>query len=154
MIKATQSILPSDARDAATTSAARRASGSTSFATAMRTAAAKTETETKTESKSKTETKAESKTATTSGPRNEKLQKVDGHKYSEIVGGPRNGMYLNQSGNERDGQAFLKVEREGRSFHIYGTGRDRVVFEIEHDKADTPAATTPVASTGGVAPPA
>ena len=152
MIKPTQSILPSDAREAATTSAARRTSGSASFATAMRTAAAKTETETKTESKSKTETKTESKAATT-GPRNEKLQKVDGHKYSEIVGGPRNGMYLNQSGNERDGQAFLKVEREGRSFHIYGTGRDRVVFEIEHDKADTPAATTPVASTGGVAPP-
>jgi hypothetical protein len=36
-------------------------------------------------------------------------------------------MYLNTSGNSRDGQAFVLVKRDGKEFHIYGSGKDRVV---------------------------
>ena len=38
-------------------------------------------------------------------------------------------MYLNTSGNVRDGQAFVLVKRDGREYHIYGTGKDRTIVE-------------------------
>ena len=86
-------------------------------------------------------------------PKSERTDPVEGHAYAEITAGPRNGMFLNTSGNERDGKAFLIVERGGRTFHVYGTGADRAVFEVKHEdktpaKATTPAApTTPAATT-------
>lgn len=81
----------------------------------------------------------------------EKTDPVEGHLYAEVTAGPRNGMFINTSGNERDGKAFLVVEREGRTFHVYGTGANRAVFEI---KDPVPAATAPGSKTGtpGVAP--
>lgn len=101
---------------------------------------------------------AKSKTA----PKDERLEAVEGHKYSAIVGGPRNGMFLNQSGNSRDGEAFFVVTRAGREFHIYGEGRDRMVYEVGRDDGDAktttpatpPAATTPASpASGGLAAP-
>ena len=83
----------------------------------------------------KTDTKAED------APKGEKTEAVAGHHYAEIVDGPRNGMFINTSGNERDGDTFLIVKRAGRTFHVYGTGADRVVVEparADHD--DKPAA--------------
>ena len=78
----------------------------------------------------------------------EKTDPVEGHGYAEVIAGPRNGMFVNTSGNERHGQAFLVVEREGRRFHIYGTGDDRKVFEVKpQPKQTAPAATTPAATT-------
>ena len=53
------------------------------------------------------------------------------------MSGPRNGMFINNSGNERDGRAFVIVKREGREFHIYGTGKDRNVYEVGRERADT-----------------
>ena len=58
------------------------------------------------------------KTATTDFK--EHLDKVSGHKYAKIADGPRKGMYVNQSGNYRDGQAFKLVERGGFEYHVYG----------------------------------
>ena len=52
------------------------------------------------------------------------LQKVDGHRYSRIASGDHKGHYVNQSGNERDGEVFRLVKRDGFEFHVYG---DRVV---------------------------
>src|SRR5919202_7054126 len=60
-------------------------------------------------------------------PKGETSKPVKGHAYADILSGPRNGMYLNTSGNQRDGQAFVLVKRDGKEFHVYGTGKDRVV---------------------------
>jgi hypothetical protein len=50
----------------------------------------------------------------------ETLDKVSGHKYAKIANGVRKGEYVNQSGNDRDGQAFKLVERAGHEYHVYG----------------------------------
>src|SRR5947208_2461824 len=60
-------------------------------------------------------------------PKGEKSAPVKGHAYADITAGPRNGMFINTSGNKRDGQAFVLVKRDGKEFHIYGSGKDRVV---------------------------
>ena len=60
----------------------------------------------------------------------ETLAKVAGHKYAEIKNGDRKGMFVNQSGNARNGEAFKLVQRGGHEFHVYGEGKDRKVFEV------------------------
>jgi hypothetical protein len=44
------------------------------------------------------------------------------------------------------------VKRGGREFHIYGTGRDRAVFEVGRDESrdatPAPAAGAPAGTTG------
>ena len=77
-------------------------------------------------------------------PKSEKSAPVEGHAYADITSGPRNGMYLNTSGNKRNGQAFVLVKRDGKEFHIYGSGKDRVVVCLKR-KADTTP--TPVTNT-------
>ena len=76
------------------------------------------------------DTKTTKSPASTAKPKGEKTEKVEGRSYSEIVAGPRNGMFLNTSDNERSGRAFVMVKREGREFHVYGQGNDRAVFEV------------------------
>jgi hypothetical protein len=73
-------------------------------------------------------------------PKGERTQPVPGHSYVEIVSGPRNGMFINNTGNRRDGEAFLIVKRHGREFHIYGTGEDRAVYEVGRKRESAPAA--------------
>jgi hypothetical protein len=80
-----------------------------------------------------TSSASDSKTA----PKGERTEKVEGHSYREIVSGPRNGMFINNSGNERDGRAFVIVNREGREFHIYGSGKERAVYEVGRERADS-----------------
>lgn len=58
----------------------------------------------------------------------EKLQPVPRHGRAKIVAGEREGQYLNTSGNKRDGQAFKMEYHNGRRWHVYGTGADRVVI--------------------------
>jgi hypothetical protein len=82
-----------------------------------------------------TKDKAPADAKSTSAPKGERTQKVDGHHYMEIVSGPRNGMFINNSGNGRDGDAFVIVKREGREFHIYGSGDDRSVYEVGRERA-------------------
>ena len=60
-------------------------------------------------------------------PKGEKTTPVKDHAYADVTAGPRNGMYINTSGNKRDGQAFVLVKRDGKEFHIYGSGKDRLV---------------------------
>ena len=83
-------------------------------------------------------------------PKTERTKDLPGRGYDEIIRGPRNGMMLNDSGNVRDGQAFVLVERDGRSFHIYGSGKDRKIFEVgrEDDSSKKASKTTPTARTG------
>jgi hypothetical protein len=97
-------------------------------------------------------------------PRNERTKDVDGHAYSDILSGPRNGMYVNTSGNKRHGEAFSLVIRDGKRYHIYGEGKDRLVVclkpkkDVDTDdvqagkqKAAEPAAGTAPSGTSGSA---
>ena len=73
-------------------------------------------------------------------PKGERSAPVAGHSYADITKGPRNGMFLNTSGNKRDGQAFTLVKRDGKEFHIYGSGKDRLVVCLKRkDAADDTA---------------
>ena len=45
-------------------------------------------------------------------PKGEKTEHVSGHSYDEVIAGPRDGMFINRSGNRRDGQAFAMVKRD------------------------------------------
>jgi hypothetical protein len=66
-------------------------------------------------------------------PVGEKTEKVAGHHYEKIVAGPDKGHYLNRTGNPRDGEDFQIVQRGGRTFHVYDTGKDHKVYELPHD---------------------
>jgi hypothetical protein len=93
-----------------------------------------------------TSTSADGK-KTASVPKGERTQKVEGHNYVEIVNGPRNGMFINNTGTARDGKAFLIVKRHGREFHVYGSGDDRKVFEVGRKRENSDAKDTSGAST-------
>ena len=71
-----------------------------------------------------------SSSARTKAPKNETVKQVEGRAYADILTGSRNGLYLNTSGNVRDGDVFTLVKREGREFHVYGTGKDRQVIGL------------------------
>ena len=77
-------------------------------------------------------------------PKGEKTAPVEGHAYADITAGPRNGMFINTSGNKRDGQAFVLVKRDGKEFHIYGSGKDRLVvcLKRKEDADETASAKT------------
>jgi len=81
----------------------------------------------------------------------ETTQAVAGHSYSEILTGPRAGMYVNTTHNKRAGQAFVMVERNGVEYHIYGTGKNRTVVEMKRHTQAT-ASTTPTTTSGTVTP--
>jgi hypothetical protein len=117
------------------TARAARATG-TSFA-AVQAAAVKDS-----EAKDKTKSTDDAKSTSTAAPKGERTQKVSGHNYVEIVSGPRNGMFINNTGSKRDGEAFLIVKRHGREFHVYGTGKERTVYEVGRERSTTPATGT------------
>jgi hypothetical protein len=82
-------------------------------------------------------------------PDNEQTTKVSGHPYSRIENGADKGLYLNQlAGSPREGAVFKLVRRDDRVFHVYGTGKERVIVEVKHTTA--PAYPTP--PTGGTSP--
>src|SRR3954463_11779671 len=83
-----------------------------------------------------------SSTATdTKAPSGETTQTVEGHKYADILSGPRKGMFLNTGSNKRAGEAFVLVKKNGREYHIYGTGKDRIVIGMK-TKAEKQTDTT------------
>jgi hypothetical protein len=85
---------------------------------------------------------AQASTDETTAPEGVKLRKgeeikaVEGHAYSEVTKGAREGMYVNTSGNVRNGQAFVLVRKNGKEYHIYGTGKDRLVVGFHVPTAD------------------
>jgi hypothetical protein len=85
----------------------------------------------------------------TTPPKGEETKAVAGQTaYRDIVAGPREGMYLNTSGNVRNGQAFVMVKRHGVEYHIYGTGKDKRVVAIKHHHhhATPPASSAPTST--------
>jgi hypothetical protein len=105
-------------------------------------------------SKSSDSTKGSS-VSTEKAPADERTQAMPGRAYADILNGRRSGLYINTSGNARDGQAFVLVKRDEREYHIYGSGKDRRVFGLtppaDTAKTDTTTASTPSTTT---APPA
>ena len=73
----------------------------------------------------------------------EKMEAVKDHKYAEITAGKRAGMFINTSGNVRNGEAFVLVRKNGKEYHVYGSGKDRLVVGFHMPST----ATTP--ETGG-----
>ena len=73
----------------------------------------------------------------------EKTKQVAGRGYADILNGTRSGMYLNTSGNKRDGDAFVLVKRDDREYHIYGTGKDREIFSVKAPATKTATDATP-----------
>jgi hypothetical protein len=99
----------------------------------------------------KTSDKSSSSGATSKAPANETTKPVEGRAFADILTGSRNGLYLNTSGNVRDGQVFSLVKREGREYHIYGTGKDRMVVGLRpkpETTEETPSTTDTTANTG------
>jgi hypothetical protein len=85
-----------------------------------------------------TDTKTSTPTATTDKASSaEKTKHVAGRGYADILNGSRSGMYLNTSGNKRDGDAFVLVKRDDREYHIYGTGKDREIFSVKAQASKT-----------------
>jgi hypothetical protein len=90
-------------------------------------------------------------------PAGEKTAAVPGHSdYRDIIAGPRDGMFLNTSGNKRNGEAFVLVKRHGIEYHIYGTGKHRQVIELKphkhhhrhhHHVTTPPVSTAPTGTT-------
>jgi hypothetical protein len=117
-------------QSAKTSSAAAPAKATSSFKSALKAAAS-------------TESKPSDAAETT--------QAVSGHAYSEILTGPRAGMYLNTTHNKRAGEAFVLVERNGVAYHVYGTGKHRTVIEMRRHTAP-PASTTSTITSGSVTP--
>ena len=66
----------------------------------------------------------------------EEMQAVEGHAYAEITTGARAGMFINTSGNVRHGQTFTVAHRDGKEYHIYGSGKDRLVVGFHVPKSD------------------
>jgi hypothetical protein len=60
----------------------------------------------------------------------ETMTAVEGHKYAEIRGGKRDGMFVNTSSNPRRGEAFEIVTKEGKELHVYGSGKDKLIVRV------------------------
>jgi hypothetical protein len=103
------------------------------------------------EAKDTTTTASGSSSSSSDAPKGERTQKVAGHNYMEIVSGPRNGMFINNTGGKRDGEAFLIVKRHGREFHVYGTGSDRAVYEVGRKRDDSSASSGATTTPGTTA---
>jgi lipoprotein-anchoring transpeptidase ErfK/SrfK len=129
--------LAAEAAAAARTATARPATAPrTSFASALSGAVAGTTAARKATAASATqETKRGSETSA-----KEKTRPVEGKPYVEIVSGPRNGMFINKSGNARDGEAFVRIEKDGRDVHVYGSGKDRETVVMWHNEDKKPTA--------------
>lgn len=82
----------------------------------------------------------------------EAMTPVEGHSYSEITAGGRDGMFVNTSANRRRGDAFVLAFKNGIEYHIYGAGKDRVVVALKPRKDQTEDAPATAPRTGGTTP--
>jgi len=68
-----------------------------------------------------------------------KLEKVSGHAYERVQGGKHDGRLVNTSGNARSGQLFQIVHRDGRTYHVYGSGDHRLFIGMPRQTGGTQA---------------
>jgi hypothetical protein len=99
-----------------------------------------------------------SSTKAAARPDNEQTKKIAGHSYARIENGSDKGLFLNQlASSPRLGTVFRMVERDDRVFHVYGTGKARVIVELKAKTTtdattDTTAGAAPETSTATTAP--
>jgi hypothetical protein len=68
-------------------------------------------------------------------PKGETWGPVPGHAdYADILSGPRDGFYVSLSG-PRKGQAFVITHSHGKTFHVYGEGRNKITVPVPTDPA-------------------
>src|SRR5690242_6236043 len=68
-------------------------------------------------------------------PKDETWGPVPGHTdYADILSGPRDGFYVSLTG-PRKGQAFVITHSHGKTFHVYGEGRNKVSIPVPTDPA-------------------
>ena len=92
--------------------------------------------------------------AATAAPEGERSEAVEGRGYADILSGPRDHLFLNTSGNARDGEAFRLVKRNGVELHIYGTGEDRRVVALKaRDEETETSGSSETSATGGASAP-
>jgi hypothetical protein len=69
-------------------------------------------------------------------PKGETWGPVDGHTdYADILSGPRNGFYVSLSG-PRKGEAFVIVHKHGKTYHVYGSGKNKQNVAVKPNPAD------------------
>jgi hypothetical protein len=63
-------------------------------------------------------------------PKGETWGPVPGHTdYADILSGPRNGFYVSLVG-PRKGEAFVIVHSHGKTYHVYGEGKNKVSIPV------------------------
>jgi hypothetical protein len=68
-------------------------------------------------------------------PKGETWGPVDGHTdYADILSGPRNGFFVSLTG-PRKGQPFVIMHEHGKTFHVYGEGKNKVSIPVPTDPA-------------------
>jgi hypothetical protein len=61
---------------------------------------------------------------------------VEGHwNYADILNGKRNGFFVNLSSGVRRGMTFLIEHHNGKTYHVYGEGKDRQMIEVRTPKS-------------------
>jgi hypothetical protein len=76
---------------------------------------------------------------------------VEHHKdYKKISGGKRTDQFVNLSGNARTGETFKIAHHDGKTWHVYASGREVAVggHRKGQQPAAAPAPTTPSPTTG------
>jgi hypothetical protein len=64
-------------------------------------------------------------------PKGELWAPVEGHwNYADILNGKRNGFYVNLSSGARRGMTFVIEHHGGKTYHVYGEGKDRQMVEV------------------------
>src|SRR3954453_2348651 len=93
-------------------------------------------------------TKTAASTATPAPrPDGEQTKKIAGHPFSRIQNGSEKGLYLNQlAGSPRQGSVFRLARHDDRLFHVYGSGKDRVIVEVRAQAKTTSDDATPATS--------
>jgi hypothetical protein len=77
-------------------------------------------------------------------PDGEQTKKIAGHPYARIQNGTDKGLFLNQlADSPRLGSAFRLVQRADHAFHVYGTGKDRVIVDVKARSTSDATTTTP-----------
>jgi hypothetical protein len=67
----------------------------------------------------------------TKPPKGELWAPVEGHwNYADILNGKRNGFFVNLSSGARRGMTFVIEHHGGKTYHVYGEGKDRQMIEV------------------------
>jgi hypothetical protein len=68
-------------------------------------------------------------------PKGELWAPVEGHwNYADILNGKRNGFFVNLSSGARRGMTFVIEHHGGKTYHVYGEGKDRQLIQVRTTK--------------------